>query len=165
MCPSPPPPAFEALYVEHHGWLRTWLRRRLGNAWDAADVAHDTFLRLMARSDPVCPREPRALLTTVARGEVANLLRRRRIEAAYAAALAAAPAAHAPSPESRAMVLDTLIELDRRLDTLPAPVREAFLLARLHGMKHKDIARRLAVSLATVERHLVRATHLCVFGS
>lgn len=37
---------FEALYTDHHGWLKNWLSRRLGNAADAADLAQDAFVRL-----------------------------------------------------------------------------------------------------------------------
>jgi hypothetical protein len=44
-CPSLP---FESLYAEHHGWLHGWLRKKLGNAGDAADLAHDTYLRILA---------------------------------------------------------------------------------------------------------------------
>ncbi|MNP84261.1 hypothetical protein D3C76_1834960 [compost metagenome] len=28
-------------YLENHGWIRAWLNRKLGNASDAADLAHD----------------------------------------------------------------------------------------------------------------------------
>lgn len=154
----------EVLYAAHHGWLRAWLQRRLGNAFDAADLAQDTFMRLLSRSESVAAREPRALLTTVARGEVSNFLRRRRLEEAYLAALAALPETHAPSPEHRAIVLEALFEIDRRLGGLAAPVRKAFLLSQLDGMKQADIARELGLSLATVQRHIARAAHSCFFG-
>ena len=39
----------QTLYSEHHGWLQGWLQRKLGNRCDAADLAHDTFLRLLTR--------------------------------------------------------------------------------------------------------------------
>ncbi|WP_313062038.1 sigma factor, partial [Pseudomonas rhodesiae] len=35
------------LYRDHHGWLQGWLRKRLGDREHAADVAQDTFLRLL----------------------------------------------------------------------------------------------------------------------
>lgn len=44
-----PPQSLETLYADHHGWLRGWLGRRLGNSSDAADLAQDTFLRLLRR--------------------------------------------------------------------------------------------------------------------
>ena len=154
----------DVIYADHHGWLRTWLRRRLGNSADAADLAQDTFMRLLTRHEPIAMREPRAVLTTVAQGVVSNFRRRRKIEDAYLASLSCLSDASVPSAEARAMVLETLIELDRRLDTLAAPVRKAFLLSQLDGMKQADISLELDVSLATVQRYIVKATHLCFFG-
>jgi len=31
------------LYSDHHGWLKGWLHKRLGNAADAADMALTCF--------------------------------------------------------------------------------------------------------------------------
>ena len=44
-----PPTDAAALYSDHHGWLQRWLKFRLNNAYDAADLAHDTFVRVLAR--------------------------------------------------------------------------------------------------------------------
>lgn len=159
-----PSACLEALYIEHHGWLSRWLRQRLGSSSDAADLAQDTFMRLLARDDMPAVREPRALLTVVARGLVSNHLRRRRVEQAYLAALAQRPAPQAPDPQTRYLVLETLVELDRRLDTLTPTIRRAFLLSQLDGMKQAEIATTLGLSLATVQRHIARAAHLCIFG-
>ncbi|MBF3542416.1 RNA polymerase subunit sigma, partial [Burkholderia pseudomallei] len=61
-----------------------------------------------------------------------------------------------PSPETRAVLFETLVEVDRMLDGLPAVVRRAFLLAQL--------AAELRVSLATVKRYLVKAGAQCYFA-
>lgn len=37
-----------ALYSDHHGWLVGWLHRRVGCIHNANDLAHDTFLRVLA---------------------------------------------------------------------------------------------------------------------
>jgi len=158
------PTSIEALYAEHHGWLRGWLRRRLGNGHDAADLAHDTFIRLLARDQPVAVREPRALLATIAKGVVSNFNRRLAIERAYLETLAQLPEPQAPGPETRALVLETLVEIDRRLSALKPDARRAFLMFQVEGMKQAEIAAALGISLATVQRHLVRAIHQCVFG-
>ena len=41
---------FHDLYRDHRGWLESWLRRRMSNGCDAADLSQDTFLRLLASS-------------------------------------------------------------------------------------------------------------------
>jgi RNA polymerase sigma-70 factor (ECF subfamily) len=140
------------LYTDHHGWLQGWLRKKLGDVHQAADLAQDTFMRLLARDEPVQAREPRAFLTTVAQRVLANHYRRQQLERAYLEALAQAPQSFAISPEERA------------LDGLPAPVRRAFLMAQLDGMKQADIARALGLSLTTVKRYLVQAGMHCFFA-
>ncbi|MEG2029504.1 MAG: sigma-70 family RNA polymerase sigma factor [Janthinobacterium sp.] len=153
-----------SLYRDHHRWLQGWLRHKLGNAFDAADVAHDTFMRLLNREEGIAAREPRAFLTTVAKGVLGNLYRRRDLEAAYLETLASLPAQCAPDPEAQAILLEALFDIDRRLDGLPAPVRRAFLLSQLDGMPQAGIAAELHVSLATVQRYLVKAMHQCFFA-
>ena len=71
------------LYRDHHNWLQGWLRRRLGNGCDAADLAQDTFVRLLRAGNAASIREPRDYLATVARGLMVDFLRRRSLEQAY----------------------------------------------------------------------------------
>lgn len=159
------PPTVEALYCDHHSWLKGWLHRRLGSAEQAADLAHDTFVRLL-HSDrvPASLDEPRAYLTTVARNLVANLWRRQSLEKAYLEALAQLPPQVEWSPEARAIVLETLVELDRLLDGLPVQVRRAFLLSQLDGQTHAQVAAALGISIPTVKRHIVKALQRCYFA-
>lgn len=149
------------LYSDHHGWLCGWLRRRLSSSFDAADLAQDVFMRLLARQRPVEAREPRAFLSTIAHGLVVEHWRRRELEQAWLETLAAMPQAQEISPESRLIFLETLLEIDRMLDALKPPVRTAFLLAQLDGLTCPQIALRLGVSLATVERYIARALRGC----
>ncbi len=90
-------------------------------------------------------------------------MRRRAIEQAYLDALAAMPEAVAPSPEARLLLLETLVEIDRRLGDLPALVKQAFLLAQLEGLNHSQIAEELGISVSTVKRHLAKAAMCCFF--
>ncbi|SIT47260.1 RNA polymerase, sigma 19 factor; KpLE2 phage-like element [Paraburkholderia ribeironis] len=152
------------LYSDHHGWLHAWLRKKLGCAHRAADLAHDTFVRLLARDEPLSVDEPRAFLTTVAQRVMANHWRREQIERAYLDALALVPEQFAPSPEERALLLEALYEIDSLLESLPIAVKRAFLLAQLDGLSHAEIAARLKISISTVKRHLVRAGAQCFFA-
>jgi len=76
-------PHVQALYSDHHGWLQGWLRKKLGNAFDAADLAQDTFVRVLRAPGLDRVEEPRAYLTTVARNLLINHVRRRAIERAW----------------------------------------------------------------------------------
>jgi RNA polymerase sigma factor (sigma-70 family) len=155
-----------ALYSDHHGWLYNWLRRKLGNSSDAADLAHDTFARILAarqalsNKEPI--REPRAYLTVIAKGILANWCQRQALERAYLDALAQLPEAEAPSPEQHHVILETLYEIDALLDALPPPVKRAFLLSQIEGLKYQDIAAQLGVALITVKRYMKQAFRQCL---
>ncbi|SAI59211.1 heme uptake RNA polymerase sigma-70 factor [Bordetella ansorpii] len=136
----------------------------MGNSFDAADLAQDTFVKLLAHEEPLSIREPRALLATIAKRVVANFYRRRKVEEAYLAALALLPEPEVPSPETRALLLETLLEIDRRLSQLKVSARKAFLMHQVEGMTQVEIAQALSVSVATVQRYLERAVHQVCFG-
>ncbi|WP_426077881.1 sigma-70 family RNA polymerase sigma factor [Janthinobacterium sp. PSPC3-1] len=155
-------PDVSALYSDHHGWLQGWLRRKMGNACDAADLAHDTFLRVLARRDMPRLLAPRAYLGAIARGLVADFFRHKDIERAYLDALAALPEAHAPSPETRAIVLEALVAIDTMLDGLKPAVRQAFLLSQLDGLTYEQIAQQLGVTKRTVSNYMCTAIEHCV---
>ena len=151
------------LYLDHHGWLRERLQRRLGCLGQAADLAQDTFVRLLARETELERlREPRAFLATVAQGLLANHWRRQALERAYLEALATRPEEVQPSPEAQALILETLTELDALLDRLPSRVRQAFLLAQLEGLTYAVIAQRLGVSERMVKKYMAQAMLHCL---
>lgn len=154
--------SLQALYREHHGWLLHWLRRKLQGSDLAADLAHDAFLRLLRQSGrQVHLQEPRAWLTTVARGLVIDHWRRQSLERAWLETLAAVPETPVPSPEEQHLVLELLDQLCRMVEGLRGPVRQAFLMARVEGLKQVEIAARLGVTPRSVERYLAEAMYHC----
>ncbi|WP_326542075.1 sigma-70 family RNA polymerase sigma factor [Pseudorhodoferax sp.] len=151
------------LYQDHHGWLVGWLRRRLGHAGDAADLAHDTFVRVLGKPQALAQvREPRAWLSTIAHGLVVDHVRRAALERACLDAIAALPAALAPSAEERHLLVETLVRIDALLAGLPAKARSAFLLSRLDGLSYPEIAARLGVCLSSVEKYMATAIRHCL---
>ncbi|MDR1935863.1 MAG: sigma-70 family RNA polymerase sigma factor [Candidatus Accumulibacter sp.] len=151
-------------YADHHGWLHGWLRRRLGNTGDAADLAHDTFLRLIAsrRLPAQAGDQPRALLTHIAKGLVIDHWRRQDVERAYLDALAHLPAAEVPSPEARLLIIEALLRIDAMLARLPGRSREIFLLAQVDGLTLQQIAAHTRTPLITVRRHIQKALLACM---
>ncbi|VVP70808.1 putative RNA polymerase sigma factor FecI [Pseudomonas fluorescens] len=150
------------LYRQQHSWLQNWLRRRLNCSHIAADLAHDTFMRLLAKEQVAQLHAPRTFLATVAQSVLSNHYRRQKIERAYLEALAAMPEQVAPSLETQAIVLETLIALDAALEGLERPVREAFLWSQVDGLSHGEIAGRLDVSVTTVKRYIIKAGAMCI---
>lgn len=165
MPPSEAAPSSQigSLYASHHSWLQSLLRRRLGDAADAADLAHDAFLRLIEKPRQFDSNEgARNYLSTVAKGLCIDLWRRRELERAWLDALAAQPAAVAPSPEHQTIILQTLCQIDAMLQSLSAKMARAFVLAMIHGMTDQQIAQELSVSDRMVRKYMAKAMLHCL---
>jgi RNA polymerase sigma factor (sigma-70 family) len=154
----------QQLYSSHHGWLYGWLRKKLGCPHHAADLAQDTFVRIVASRDALLGvREPRAFLTTTAKRLMLDRARRQLIEQAYLAELAATADANAgfPSPEEILVALQALEQIGAALQGVSAKAREAFLLHYLDGQTHAAVAAQLGVSTKMVQKYLVQALLRC----
>ncbi|KAF1018861.1 MAG: putative RNA polymerase sigma factor FecI [Paracidovorax wautersii] len=163
--PLAPAWSTESLYRDHHDWIASWLRKKLGNAADAVDLAQDVFMRVLARQECLAQsrlREPKSYLATIANGLVIDHWRRRAIEQAYLDELALQPEPVAHSPEARLAIIQTLCELDAMLDTLSPKAKQAFLLAQVDGLGGQEIARQLGVSDRMVRKYLAQAMYQCL---
>lgn len=163
---SHPNQGVATLYGAHHGWLVNWLRGRLGCSHQAADMAQDTFMRVLLadRNKPITHEliEPRHFLVTIARRVMVDTFRRRSVEEAYLQMLAEQPERYELSPQERLMLLETLHALDAMLSGLGARVKEAFLLSQLQGLGYKAIAAQMGVSVSSVTKYIARATEHCL---
>lgn len=150
------------LYSHHHGWLKAWLRKKLACQHTAADLAQDTFVRLIVSNKRPLPEQSRAYLTQIAKGLMIDLYRRQHLERAYQEWLMHLPEVEMPSPEQQAIVLQSLIQFDQILDQLPAKVRKTFILSRFEHLTYSEIAVQLGISVAAVRKYMLKATQACM---
>jgi len=157
--------SWETLYCDNHGWLQKWLYRRLGNASDAADLAHDTFLRLIGgRSQPRFHTmvEARAYLRTTAQNLCINQWRRQEIERAWLETLATTHQSSYPSAERQTMVLEALHEIGAMLEALAPKAARAFMLAVVCQMTDDEVGAELGVSGRMVRKYVAQAMLGCL---
>ncbi len=150
------------LYANHHHWLVKLLNRKLSCPHSAADIAQDTFVKLLNQPDITHIEEPRAYLTTIAQRLLVNHFKRRAIENAYLEALSHSPESSSPSPETLSIAIETLVNIHNMLEDLPEKVRLAFLLCQLEGLSHAEIAERLSVSISSVRKYITHALLHCL---
>lgn len=151
-----------ALYRAHGPWLRDWLRRRTRCSHHAEDVAQDTFHRLLEKGGEFALRDARNFLGAVARRLLIDEARRQSLERDYLRAAAAfRDAGDELTPEricGAVRELEVLLDL---LSRMPSDVRTAFLLRRVDGLTHGEIAEQLGISDRTVKRYISKAYVVC----
>lgn len=150
------------IYQQHYPWLHTWLKKRLNNSHTAADLAHDTFVRILSKQDVLNFEQPRALLTTVARGILVNWFQRQAVEQAYLDMLALQPEYYMPSPEQQIQSVESLVLIFQALANMTERQQQSFIWSQLEGLNYQQIADRQQVSVRTVMRDVSTALVHCL---
>ncbi|WP_335944510.1 sigma-70 family RNA polymerase sigma factor [Pseudomonas sp. G166] len=142
--------------------LVCFLNARLGNRQAAEDVVHDAYVRVLERASDTPIEQPRAFLYRTALNLVIDGHRRntlRQVESLDV--LDSEERFFTPSPQTSLDHGQRLDMLQRALAELPPLCRESFLLRKLEGLSHPQIAERLGISRALVEKHIVNAMKHC----
>ncbi|MCP1547327.1 MULTISPECIES: sigma-70 family RNA polymerase sigma factor [Methylorubrum] len=146
----------ETLFREHSSWLGSWLSRQPWTVHAPEDIVSDVFLSLLTLPNVASVREPRAMMTTIAKRIIFDARRRKKLQNAYEDALMAIPEAVDVSPEDRLIIIQALQKIDLVLAKLSPRARSAFLMSQIDGMANKDIARELNVSLSAVSKYMTQ---------
>ncbi|WP_217473658.1 sigma-70 family RNA polymerase sigma factor [Stutzerimonas stutzeri] len=148
--------------IHHYQEIIHYLSRRLGDRQAATDLAHDAFVRLLDRRAESDIEQPRAFLFKTATNLSIDLHRRARVRRSEPLdSLDHEQCLDEHDPEEHAIQAQQLMLLRRALDELPAACREAFLLRKVEGCSHAEIAERLCLSRDMVEKHIVNAMKHC----
>ena len=143
--------------------LLRFLKRR-GRQRAAEDIVQTVWVKLRERDDAHTWQEPRAVLFTTAANLGTDSHRHETVaeRAALKEAASAESTGSAPDPEAQADAIGQLELLAAALEELPEQCRQAFLLNRVEGLTHAQIAAQLGVSTKTIQRHIERALRACV---
>ncbi|WP_397459158.1 sigma-70 family RNA polymerase sigma factor [Pseudomonas asplenii] len=145
------------LFVQNHAWLR-WRAGRILNCYDRGeDVAAETFLRILKMPDVSVIREPRAVLSIIAKRVILDSWRREDLERAYLATLAEDLENTLPDPEEHAIMLEMLYRLDSLLGRLSNKAKQAFVYSQFAGLTYQQIAERQGVSVSRVHQYMEQA--------
>lgn len=137
--------------------LLRFARSRVGNAAIAEDIVQDVFLKAVARPENLNETTNlRAWLYHITRNQIIDYYRLKKPTE--------------PVPEDIAS--DALPEHGSRLDCelaaclgqmvvlIPEPYREALTLADFDGLKHKELARRLGISVSGAKSRVQRGRRM-----
>ncbi len=155
---------FERLVLPHLDAaysLARWLTR---NDADAADVVQEAYLRAFRYFESYREGDAKSWLLRIVRRTCYTWLERNRPAELVALDTVddvddASAAAPGPAGDAEALLMSRsdLRRLDRLIETLPTPLREAIVLRELHELDYRQIAEVTGVPVGTVMSRLHRA--------
>lgn len=152
----------DAFVRKHQTELLNFFRGRVMRPQDAADLAQESWSRMMHyRLDTIA--SSRGLLFTIARNVLKNHWRwsaLRQIEQSTDFTELEV-SSEAPGPERHLQAELDLKALEAAVIALPPKCRTVFLLSRIEGLSNAEVAQRCGVSVKMVEKHLAKAVLAC----
>lgn len=158
---SPKPPSadisiertLDILFRKEEPGLRRYFRYRLRSDDEAVDYVQEVFARLTAAMRGGAPTQPAAYLRRIAMNLLIDRSRCGRPVHCEISVEIAVP----PEQENSLLAEDVMATYEAALEAMTDRTRTIFLLYRVDGLKYREIAERLGISIPAVQKHVARA--------
>jgi RNA polymerase sigma-70 factor (ECF subfamily) len=157
-----PPEHFnlQALFSAHQVELIRHVAKIVKCEETAADLTQESYLILSQAAQTQIIQHPRGFLFRVAGNLAFNHLRRNKMVEANAPHLLTDDL-ETPSAEHLVAQQQRLERFLKIIDELPPRRRDVFILHKVHGMSHKEIAGELGITVSGVEKHITKGLSFC----
>ena len=152
------------VFAMHQSDLAAFIRRRVRRSTDAADLAQETYLRILRANRSDLVRNPAAYLFTVATNLIREhgvLDRRRGIAVDLHEMAADSALIDFRTPEEAIDGEERLRDITAIVESLPPKLKTVLVLQHRDGMSYEQIAERLGVTTHAVKKYVVQALALC----
>ncbi len=155
--------AVTAAFLVNHDFLKRFLGRFFSDSQDIEDVAQEAYLRAYVAEQQKVIEQPKAYLFRIARNLALTQLTKKStkitdyLEESDASVVIECGAA----ADSEVEAEETLGLYCEAVAALPEKCRQVFLLRKVHGLAHKEIAKRMSLSVSSVEKYLLRGILEC----
>ena len=164
--PAAPQPKNRVLaaFQDHQLALRRYIARMVRRA-DIDDIAQETFLRAYQaeKNNPTAIEQPKSFLFKIAHNlAITSLTRKSSQMLDYLAEVE-----DVAEPAAGSALLDEVIGRQmvgihcEAVAALPPQCRKVYLLRKVHGLSHREIADHLGISNRTVEKHISKGVKDC----
>ena len=149
--------AVSTAFLDNNAFIKRFLARYFSDCQDIEDVAQEAYLRAYAAEQQKEIEQPKAYLFRIAKNLALTKLTKKSnkitdyLEESGASVVIECEAA-----------ADSVVEAQEALGiyceavaALPEKCRQVFLLRKVHGLAHQEIAKRMSLSVSSVEKYLI----------
>ena len=145
-------------FLRYRSALRTYLGKFLNSQDDVDDILQDTFFNSFRAAREKAIDSPGAFLFRTAHNLALNDIRKKVTRATDPVedfdTLGVTNSE--PSVEQRVMASEEFALLCEAVDALPPQCKRVFVLRKVYGLSHKEIASELGIAVSTIEKHIAK---------
>lgn len=146
---------FSMLFKKHSKDLHNFLRYKFGDALNPKDKVQDAFIKLWQNCAKVTPDKAKSFVFTVANNLMLNETAHQKVVLNYKKIPQRSQTNE--NPEFLMQEKEYMVKLQNAIANLTEAQRTAFLLNRIEGKKHKEIAILLDIGTKAVEKRIYGA--------
>ena len=146
---------FNEIFRKHAKELHDFLYYKYGGENNPKDLVQEAFLKLWNNCHKITHEKARSFLFTVANRQMLNEISKKKTVLNYA--LSKSKQHTNESPEYILEGKEYMDRLKYGIENLTEEQRTAFLLNKIEGKKHKEIAEMLGISRKGVEKRIYTA--------
>lgn len=148
--------AFETIFNKYYDVLRTWSIYILSDETLAEEAIMDVFMKLWsARKKINIKTSLKSYLFTAVKNQSIDY--RRKSLHNYSSSSSPEIPSDVIQPDERMYLEELQNKIENAIDGLPEQCRNIFRMSRDEGMRYKEIAKKLNISVKTVETQIGRA--------
>jgi len=146
---------FSSVFEKHSKNLHDFLYYKFGEDLNPKDKVQEAFIKLWENCSKVSPNKAKSYLFTVANNLMLNEAAHKKVVLKYQKIK---PKSYTnETPEFILEGNEYMDKLQKAISNLSEAQREAFLMNRIEGKKHKEIAEILNISTKAVEKRIYGA--------
>ncbi|MDD2437575.1 MAG: RNA polymerase sigma-70 factor [Massilibacteroides sp.] len=160
--------AFNTIFNNFYIQLYFYCRKYIPNPEEAKDLLQNVFLRLWEKREEIEIKVSlKAYLYRSVQNECLNYIRSSRLNLSLSeiegeSILPNTSDPFSPDTDTENREIENLV--DSIVETLPEHCRKIFIMSRINGIKNKDIAQQLSISVRTVDTQIYRALKIMKKG-
>lgn len=151
--------AFYNLYERYCNRLYGFVLRYVKLKTDSEEIVQEVFIKIWENRDKIDASKFESFLFTIAHNSIISMFRKRSAEMKYRDYLKSLQKFEDSSDATLNLQINELNnEIQSLLNKLTPRQQEVFHLSRTDGLKHKEIAKKLNISVNTVKKHITNTT-------
>lgn len=150
--------AFEKLFARYWSHVFTTVKKLIKSHELAEDVSQEIFVKVWSRRQELSSvTNIEAYLYTIARNTTLDVLRKKVLVTDNLEQLIHYFSDHALTPEQRLEYKELQHSIQESINALPEKLKAVFVLSRIEGLSHEEIAVKLDISITSSKTYIVRA--------